>query len=145
MKQTSCNSISWWLTRGWITFSGSKRAYRDLMPDHWVRKIPWEERAIHSGILARKIPWTSLVGYSPQDHKGVDTNGWLSLASSLTNLRLSLFYFKIVWAAHLPSVPGPHQDVRLSVLNGWQPQPMHRHWMAVPLWCSSGKGGRRYT
>ena len=37
---------------------------------------PLEEvTATHSSILAQRIPWTdSLVGYSPQNHKELDTN-----------------------------------------------------------------------
>ena len=42
--------------------------------------LGWEEpleevTATHSSILAQRIPWTdSLVGYSPQNHKELDTN-----------------------------------------------------------------------
>ena len=28
----------------------------------WVRKIPWRRNATHSGLLARRIPWTEESG-----------------------------------------------------------------------------------
>ena len=35
--------------------------------------------ATHSSILAWRIPWTSLVGYSPWGHKESDMTKWLIL------------------------------------------------------------------
>jgi len=48
------------------------------MWETWVRSLGWEdplekEMATHSIILAWRIPWMSLVGYSPWDHKESDT------------------------------------------------------------------------
>ena len=49
------------------------------MRETWVQSLGREdllqkEMATHSSILAWKIPWTeSLVGYSPQGHKELDT------------------------------------------------------------------------
>ena len=48
------------------------------MQETWVRSLGQDDllekgMAIHSSILAWKIPWTeSLVGYSPWDHKELD-------------------------------------------------------------------------
>ena len=48
------------------------------MQETWVRSLGRDDllekgMAIHSSILAWKIPWTeSLVGYSPWDHKELD-------------------------------------------------------------------------
>ena len=44
------------------------------MQETWVQALGGEdalekEMATHSSILAWRIPWMSLVGYSPQDHK----------------------------------------------------------------------------
>ena len=50
----------------------------------WVHSLGWEcalEKgiAIHSNILAWKIPWTEvLVGYSSWCHKQSNTTGWLT-------------------------------------------------------------------
>ena len=48
------------------------------MREIWVRSLGREnplekEMATHSSTLAWKIPWRSLVGYSPWDHKESDT------------------------------------------------------------------------
>ena len=49
------------------------------MRETWVRSLGWEdplekEMAIHSSILAWKIPWTEeLAGYSPWGRKELDT------------------------------------------------------------------------
>ena len=50
-----------------------------IMRETWVRSLGWEdplekEMAIHSSILAWKIPWTEeLAGYSPWGRKELDT------------------------------------------------------------------------
>ena len=56
----------------------------------WVWSLGWEyplekEMAIHSSILAWRIPWTSLVGYSPWGHKESDTTKWLTFTFSYTH------------------------------------------------------------
>ena len=48
------------------------------MQETWVRSLGREdpvekEMATYSSTLARKIPWRSLVGYSPSDRKELDT------------------------------------------------------------------------
>ena len=48
------------------------------MRETWVQSLGQEdplekEMATHSRILAWRIPWTSLVGYSPWGHKESDT------------------------------------------------------------------------
>ena len=50
----------------------------------WVQPVGWEDSlewkmTTHSSILARKIPWMSLVGLSPQDHKESDTTEQLNI------------------------------------------------------------------
>ena len=47
------------------------------MQETWVRSLGWEdplekEMATHSSSLAWKIPWRSLVGYSPWGHKELE-------------------------------------------------------------------------
>ena len=49
------------------------------MRETQVRSLGWEdlpekEMATHSSILAWRIPWMSLVGYSPWGHKRVGYN-----------------------------------------------------------------------
>ena len=51
--------------------------------ESWVRSLGREdplekEMAIHSSIPAWRIPWTSLVGYSPWGHKELDMTKWLT-------------------------------------------------------------------
>ena len=48
------------------------------MQETWVQSLGWEdplekEMATHSSILACRIPWASLVGYSPWGHIESDT------------------------------------------------------------------------
>ena len=47
------------------------------MQETWVRSLGWEdplekEMAIHSSILVWKIPWRSMVGYSPWGRRESD-------------------------------------------------------------------------
>ena len=55
------------------------------MQEMWFRPLNWEdlpeeEMAIHSSILARKIPWTEEPGgYSPWDYKESDKTERLSM------------------------------------------------------------------
>ena len=47
------------------------------MQETWVRSLGWEdplekETATHSSILAWKIPWRSMVGYSPWGRRESD-------------------------------------------------------------------------
>ena len=69
------------------------------MWETWVRSLGQEdplekEMATHSSILAWKIPWRSLAGYSPRDRKESDTTErlhFLSLSLRVKKeLRLSL-------------------------------------------------------
>ena len=52
------------------------------MQETWVRSLGWEDpleknKATHSSILARRIPWT------PRGHKELDTTERLALSKSL--------------------------------------------------------------
>ena len=52
------------------------------MQETWVQSLDQEDplekgMATHCSILAWKIPWRSLVGYSPWGHKESDTTEWL--------------------------------------------------------------------
>ena len=59
---------------------------RPVMQETRVRSLGWvdpleKEMAIHSSILAWRIPWTEdLVGYSPWGHKELDTTEQLTLS-----------------------------------------------------------------
>ena len=53
------------------------------MRETWVQSLGWENpleegTATHSSILACRIPWTALVGYTPWGHKESDTTERLS-------------------------------------------------------------------
>ena len=55
------------------------------------REDPLEkEMATHSSILAWRISWRRLVGYSPQGHKESDTTEWLHFTSEFSDPFLSI-------------------------------------------------------
>ena len=63
------------------------------MRETWVRSLGWEdlleeEMAIHSSILAWRIPWMEEPErlYSPWGHKKSDTTEWLHFAFTLMTL-----------------------------------------------------------
>ena len=51
----------------------------------WVGKIPWRRKRQPTPILAWKIPWTALQGYSPWGHKESDTTEQLSTQNLYTS------------------------------------------------------------
>ena len=56
------------------------------MWETWVQSLGWDyllekEMTTHSSILAWKIPWRNLVGYSPWGHKELDTTEQLHFTS----------------------------------------------------------------
>ena len=56
------------------------------MWETWVQSLGWDyllekEMTNHSSILAWKIPWRNLVGYSPWGHKELDTTEQLHFTS----------------------------------------------------------------
>ena len=64
------------------------------MQEIQLQSLGWEdllekEMAIHSSILAWRIPWTEdLVGYSPWGHKELDTTEQLTLSLSYIHLKI---------------------------------------------------------
>ena len=65
------------------------------MQETQVQSLGWEDplgkrMAIHSSILAWRIPWTEdLVGYSPWDRKESDMTEWLTLSHTYLPIQFS--------------------------------------------------------
>ena len=62
----------------WASLVGQRLKRLPAMWETWVQSLGWEdplekEMATHSSILAWRIPWGSLVGYSPWGGKESDT------------------------------------------------------------------------
>ena len=58
----------------------------------WAQSLGWEnplekEMATHSSLLAWKIPWRSLVGYSPWGCKESDMTEWLHFLFFLSSVK----------------------------------------------------------
>ena len=78
------------------------------MQETWIRSLGWEdplekEMAIHSSILAWKIPWTEKPGgYSPWGSKESDTTERLHF---LFKIKTALKASSVLFSADLSEVP----------------------------------------
>ena len=76
--------------------------------DPLVGKIPWRRMATDSSTLAWRIPWRSLVGYSPWGHKESDTTERRHFHFSFLSIRVPIyphmgyFYMAIVCVLGFP-------------------------------------------
>ena len=70
------------------------------MQETQVQSLGWEDplekaMATHSSTLAWKIPWRSLVGYSPWGHKELDTTERLYTCHLKINIEIMHFFILI--------------------------------------------------
>ena len=87
----------------------------------WVLKIPWRREWHPTPVFlpGESHGQTSLVGYSPWDHKELDTAKWLTLSFSILK--------KLVWIQWCPKWPTEGQRLYISSLCGFIPRPIHTH------------------
>ena len=78
--------------------------------DPWVGKIPWRRKWQPTPVilLGKSYGQRSLVGYSPWDHKELDTTEWLStqhtVLKMMIKITLCLSYFKRVMFSYSESL-----------------------------------------
>ena len=76
-----------------------------------------KEMATHSSTLAWRVPWgRNLVGYSPWDHKELDTTeSWTQLSDfthSLTHSLIRKMHYSLSWKRKLSKVGNKHSSFK---------------------------------